>query len=67
MGRKQSDENRYGCFLDLGALYQVGNTMLSLARWPMGQWELGLNDPAENFRGIEAREINGDNNCEEHR
>lgn len=49
MGRKQRYECS-GAWLDDGALYQVGVAFVKLSKWPMGQWELGLQHPAENLR-----------------
>ena len=55
MGRKHSDE-RSGASLDKTTRYQVGVYMLPLYAWHLGQWELGLKDPAVNLKEIMAQD-----------
>jgi hypothetical protein len=46
------DNERFGAWLNKDALYQQGSLMVPMHRWSLGQWVLGLIDPAENLKGM---------------
>jgi len=49
MGSQHSNGCSGAC-IDTDAMFMSGNIMVPLYRWPLGQWELGMVDPAENLR-----------------